>query len=91
MKGIALISFQGGGVVLPARTPYEREVLFDHVRQCVNRHGRVRLAFNRREWMVRLMSEPPRTCTTCAHPIDNLIYEYNGRDLCGHCVSRAMR
>ena len=29
MKGVAHVSFQGGGLIVPAQTPYERQLLFD--------------------------------------------------------------
>lgn len=31
MKGIAPVSFQGGGLMVPAHTPYDCELLSEHV------------------------------------------------------------
>jgi len=91
LKGIAFISFPGGGLVLPARTPYEREMLFQHVKQCANRYGRIRLTFNRLEWTVEFLSGGAITCTACNKSIEALVYESSGRKLCAHCAGRAIR
>ena len=39
MKGIAHVSFQGGGLIVPAQTPYERQLLFEHVEASAKQHG----------------------------------------------------
>lgn len=91
MRGIAFISFPGGGLVLPARTPYERELLFQHVKQCANRYGRVRLAFNRREWTVQVVSGDSSPCAACDQRVEGLLYESAGRTLCAQCAGGALR
>ena len=40
---IARIQMDGGALLLPARTPYEREVVLDHVRHRLRMHGFVHL------------------------------------------------
>ena len=39
MKGIAPVSFRGGGLMVPAHTPYDCELLFEHVEAAPKRHG----------------------------------------------------
>ena len=91
MRGIAFIAFPGGGLVLSARTPYERELLFHHVKQCANRHGRVRLTFNRQEWAVEAHSGGAATCAGCTKRIEGLVYENAARTLCAPCAIGAIR
>ena len=90
MKGIAQISFHGGGLVLTAKTPYERELLFDHVKQYANRYGRVRLVLNRREWTILRNDGDGAACAACQQP-DRLTYERDGRILCAQCARRDVR
>jgi len=91
MRGVARISFQGGGLFLPAKTPYERELLFEHVNEYTKRHGQVRLDFSRKEWLVRLKASPAEICAACRQPLENLAYTRGDRTLCGQCVRRDFR
>jgi len=53
MSGIAHLSFKGGGwLVLSVHTPYERQLLVEHVEASTRRHGRSRLEINRRRWTI---------------------------------------
>jgi hypothetical protein len=90
MKGIAQISFHGGGLVLTAKTPYDRELLFEHIKQYVNRYGLVRLQLNRREWTVSPDDGQHLRCATCQQP-DRLMYERDGRSICSQCARREVR
>jgi hypothetical protein len=91
MKGVARISFHGGGLLLPAKTPYERELLFEHITDCTKRHGQVRLEFNRREWFVRLNTSPADVCTACRQPLEKVTYTIGEHRLCGQCIRRHIR
>ena len=88
MKGIARLSFDNGGLFLPVKTPYEREVLFEYADQYAKRHGRVRLEIDRRECIVRLRGEQPETCVTCGHRVDGVAYAVGARTLCRLCARR---
>lgn len=44
MQGTAHISFDGGGLILPAQTPYERQLVFEHVEASTKRYGHVALS-----------------------------------------------
>lgn len=90
MKGIAQISFQGGGLFLPAKTPYERELLLEHAKMCTRRHGRVRLALNQHEWTVTRTEDDEEQCSSCGRPLDSLKYAYAGRNLCTQCARAAL-
>jgi hypothetical protein len=52
LDGIAHLSFLGGGTFLPARTPYDRQILLEHVGDRVRAKGRVQLLIDGRRWIV---------------------------------------
>jgi hypothetical protein len=81
MKGIARRSFHDGGLVLPVKTPYEREVLFEYADQYARRHGCVRLEIDRRECIVRVRGGQPETCVSCGHRVDGVAYALGARNL----------
>ena len=90
MKGIAQIRFQGGGIFLPVKTPYEREVLFEYADQCAKRHGQVRLEVGRHECTVSSRTDIPVTCAECTERLDHLSYAFGGRTLCRFCARQAL-
>lgn len=63
MNGVAHIIFLGGGTVLPARDPYERELLREHVMDRARRKGQVQIFIDGRAWIVR--DERSFTCGRC--------------------------
>jgi len=70
MRGVAHISFAGGGVFLPARNPYDREILAEHVADRVRCKGEVQVALDDRCWSVSL-SAVGASCSHCGHPLDS--------------------
>lgn len=91
MKGVARISFHGGALFVPVKTPYERELLFEHVDLYTKRHGQVLLELDQREWTVRRANDHPELCTTCGRRLDLLSYALGERTLCSQCVRRDIR
>ena len=89
MKGVAHISFEGGGLIVPAQTPYEREMLFEHVEVSTKRYGRVWLDVNRGHWTISLRNGDREACASCSRWL-NLIYRFDGQTLCGQCARRAL-
>ncbi len=53
-NGVAHVSFPGGGLFLPARTPYDRQMLVEHVVERAQAKGRVQVLIDDRRWMVSL-------------------------------------
>lgn len=75
MIGAAHVTFAGGGIVLPAREPYDREVLVDHVTERVGRKGIVRVVIDGRTWNVRRIDDTvPAPCTRCRGPLNGSCY-----------------
>lgn len=92
MKGVARISFHGGALFLPVKTPYDREVLFEHLDLYAKRHGAVRVELNRREWTVtRSNGEAIPQCSLCSRRLDALSFALGGRTLCALCAKRDVR
>ena len=74
MNDIAHLSFQGGGLILPATTPYEREVLVECVEATTKRHGHLRLEVDGRHWTIRMTDALRPVCVACSQWPDNLTY-----------------
>jgi hypothetical protein len=66
MNSLAHISFVGGGLLLPAQDPYERELLVEHVVACARKNGGVRVTAHGRAWSVRRIPETSTgSCGRC--------------------------
>src|SRR5262245_20970720 len=63
---IAHMSFRGGGIFLPALSPYDRQVIVEHVSYRVRASGEVQVLLDGRRWMVRLhRAGPAERCARC--------------------------
>jgi hypothetical protein len=92
MKGVARISFPGGALLMPARTRYDHELLFEHATSYARRHGSARLEFERKHFTVSTIEAGERRlCMQCSHPLETLTYALGGRDLCLYCARRDLR
>jgi hypothetical protein len=75
MNGTAHVTFAGGGIVLPARESFDRELLAEHVAERVRRKGMVRVAIHGRTWSVRRIDDTVTTaCTRCRRPLNRTCY-----------------
>lgn len=90
MKGVAHISFAGCGLILPAYTPYERQLLVEQVEVSTRRHGSVQVDFNGRHWTIRLNRGHRHVCGSCGRRVDDLSYGFDGHILCGQCARRVL-
>lgn len=63
MTGVARIRFLGGGILLPARTAYERENALAALRHALHRNGTVRLECDGRRWL--LSCDSSGECARC--------------------------
>jgi hypothetical protein len=91
MKGVARISFEGGGLILPTQTRYERELLIEHVELSAKGRGSVGLDFNGRQWTVSSKNGRNEACASCARWPDKLTFRLGGRTLCGRCARRVLQ
>jgi hypothetical protein len=84
---IARIRMDGGALLLPARTPYEREVVLDHVRHRLRSHGFVHLEMN--GWsrrIERVSASGGALCAACAQRIGGLACRLGAQMLCVDCA-----
>jgi len=88
-KGIAHLSFRGGGMFLPVRNPYDRQTLIDHVRNRVHIDGRAQVLVDDQRWMVFLKHDAAPVCCSCRTPCgDSACYStaHRGRVFCLKCA-----
>jgi len=89
MNSIAHISSAGGGVFIPARTPYDRQMLVEHIAARVRSRGEIRVTVDARSWLVRLNRAPlSQHCAHCGQPLRAACYAA-GLDGPAYCVSCA--
>jgi hypothetical protein len=74
MKDVAHISFEGGGLIVPVHTPYERELLVEHVEASTKRHGCIHLEVNRRHWTISMNDGLRAVCAACSQWPDKFTY-----------------
>ena len=90
MKGIAHVSFHGGGLIVPVHTPYDRQLLFEHVEASAKRHGDVRLDWRHQHWTVSLGNGQRKVCAACRRSLHKLLtYRCDGRILCAWCARKS--
>jgi len=88
-RGIAHVSFPGGGIFLPARDLYDRETLIEHVNQRVRAKGRVQVLIDSHRWMVQPNSSLANPCADCGQTADACCYSSGGYGA-PHCVRCAL-
>ena len=91
-QGIAHVSFSGGGIFVPARTPYDRQMLIEHVVDRVRAKGQVQVLVDSQRWLVHLLRERSATkCWSCGIAPDSVCYPTAASDvvLCVRCAFTA--
>ncbi|MFI5397835.1 MAG: hypothetical protein ACHQ9S_20045 [Candidatus Binatia bacterium] len=72
-NGIAHISFSGGGVFLPARSPYDRQTLMEYVAHHLGAGRQVQVLVDDQRWLVRLKRRRPAgCCSQCATALESV-------------------
>jgi hypothetical protein len=89
-KGVAHISFAGGGIFLPARNPYDRQLLAEHIGARVRSKGQVQVLMGNQVWMVHRNRGPGAArCTRCGMAAATACYSRGGEEDC-YCVACAL-
>lgn len=89
-KGVAHISFAGGGIFLPARNPYDRQLLVEHVGARVQSSGPVQVLLEDQVWMVHCnRGSGAARCTRCGMAAATACYSRGGEENC-YCVACAL-
>ena len=87
---MARISGRSGTLIVCTDTPYERELLIEHVDAYAKQHGRVLLEFNHAQREIPAGAGTPPTCTACRRRLDKLTFWLGRRTVCDACASRTV-
>ena len=88
-NGIAHVSFPGGGIFLPVRNPYDRQVLTEHVAHHARTSSQVQVLIDDLRWMVSWrVAGPQPTCCVCGFRMDVACYATTAPSA-PHCMSCA--
>ena len=72
-QGIAHVSFAGGGFFVPARSPYDRQLLADRVLDRVRVKGKVQVLVDAQRWLVQLLRDSNMAgCRRCGSAMDSV-------------------
>jgi hypothetical protein len=85
-SGIAQVSFAGGSAFVPARSPYDRELLVENVRDRVRLRARVQVLVSNERWLV-CRAHGGGHCTACGGGTRENCYRAGiAEALCVHCA-----
>src|SRR5262245_1584929 len=88
MKGIAHITFTGGGFFVPAHNPYDREMLVEHITNSVRTKGQLSVRVDDLFWSVLPgNSSPASECDGCGSALQSLTCSaVDGAAYCAKCA-----
>lgn len=87
----AHITFVGGGLLLPASTPYDRQVLREHVLNRARHAQELQVKVGRKTWRVERPTEQrPFTCGFCKRQLSVAALQVPPSDAV-YCVACALR
>jgi hypothetical protein len=88
MPETARICSEGSILSVPVSTPYEREILCEHVQLSLRRHSQVRLELDERAWLVsRDTNGAGEQCGACEEPLLDLRCAVDSLVLCLRCAT----
>jgi len=73
--GVAHISYRGGGMFLPVRTPYDRQVLVEHITDRVRNKSRVQVLIDKHRWLIDRFGAASVHCSSCGQSLDAACYD----------------
>lgn len=88
-KGIAHVSFLGGSLFCPARTPYDRQMLIEYIVDRVRAKERVQVLMGELRWMVHLrQGGGDAQCSACGGGLSGGCYstDEGGQGYCLGCA-----
>lgn len=88
-NGIAHLSFLGGALFLPVRTPYDRQLLAEYAAERAHAKGRVQILVNGQRWLVQLKRDAVSVgCHGCGDRVDSTRYSVadDGEIYCAKCA-----
>jgi hypothetical protein len=92
MTTIACIRFDDGALIMPARSGYDRELVFEEAQFYARRHGTVRLELGARTMVIRSIEIGARQrCASCEKNIAATSFSIDSRPLCRRCIRELER
>lgn len=89
-RGVRLLA-AGLTLSLPADSPYDRQMMVEHLSALLRRHGAVRLRAGRRTWWLTLTSRAVAgDCAQCRRPLERAVQLTGGGVVCVTCASRSV-
>jgi hypothetical protein len=86
----AHVTYQGGGLLLPTRTPYDRQLLQEHVLHLARREDTIQVRVKRTTWVVETLPEDHSvTCIRCREPL-KLAALHTAGHVKMHCATCAL-
>jgi|JRYF01.1.fsa_nt_gb hypothetical protein len=87
-RGIAHVSFKGGGICVPARSPYDRQLLAEQVMSQCRSKGTVQVLLDDDRWMVHThIGAGPVYCVQCGRRSNSVCYsESHNGTFCVACA-----
>ena len=76
---------------MPSHTPYEREILIQHLEAATTRYGNARLLVDRQDWRVSFSTQLRALCIRCKRSVGTLTYRHAGTTLCTACARRSLQ
>lgn len=89
MTGVAKLSIPGGALVMPARSPYEREIVFDNAAFYAGRQGTADLELSSPRLSIRVVKVTnDQCCAVCGQAGRQVAFVVRGVRQCRSCVPR---
>ena len=85
-NGMARISFDGGALLMPARQPYDCELVFQAATSYARRYGAVLLEMRGRPMTVTASETEEDPCDACGRTRGALTFHVVGSALCVECA-----
>jgi len=86
MDELARIAFREGGLILPIRTPYDQETLFEYLEIYARQRRRLKADFAGATWIVAWAGSRDVSCILCRQSFTGVGYRRNGTLLCIRCA-----
>ena len=90
MTGVAEILFGHARLIVPSRTAYDRQLLFEQIAHAARRYGRARITLRDLEWTVAAADLRAQPCSICHERPGKLSYTRLSRTLCHPCACRVL-
>jgi hypothetical protein len=91
MKHVARLCCTSGQTLLPCRTPYDHEQLFEHLLHRVRRAGTVAFEVGAHTWCVTLTDRSDgHACSPCGSPLHGLAFRAGDELSCLPCVRASL-